>query len=86
MKPLNLTASINLKANATGKPRRFSILAYSGGPLAVAGFDYPVIVDLTAMEWEKDIPILIDHENKVSATLGITDTIENDGTDRKSVV
>jgi len=79
VKKLNLTATINLKANASGRPRRFSILAYSGGPLIVGGFKYPVICDLTAMEWEKDIPILIDHQNTVSTTLGITDSIDNDG-------
>jgi phage major head subunit gpT-like protein len=79
MKPLNLTASINLKANATGKPRRFSILAYSGGLLPVEGFPYPVICDLAGLETPTQIPILIDHTKSVEATLGLTDAILNDG-------
>lgn len=79
MKPLNLTASINLKANATGKPRRFSILAYSGGLLPVEGFPYPVICDLSGLETPTQIPILIDHTKSVEATLGLTDAILNDG-------
>lgn len=77
---LELTASLTLKASESGKPRRFSILAYSGGPLNVDGFDVPVIVDLNGLEIPGAIPILIDHTKSVEATLGVTDTITNDGT------
>lgn len=79
MKPITLTATINLKANANGKPRRFSILAYSGGLLPVEGFEYPVICDLSGLESPTAIPILIDHTKSVEATLGLTDTITNNG-------
>ena len=76
---LELTADITLKAAEGGKPRRFSILAYSGGPLNVDGFDMPVIVDLDGLEIPGAIPILIDHTKSVEATLGVTDTVTNDG-------
>ena len=76
---LELTANLTLKASEGGKPRRFSILAYSGGPLNVDGFDTPVIVDLDGLEIPGAIPILIDHTKSVEATLGVTDAITNDG-------
>ena len=80
MKPVNITAFLRLKANGTGKPKRFSILAYSGGLLPVDGFPHPVVVDLSGLEIPGSIPILIDHEKSVEATLGATDNIHNDGT------
>jgi capsid protein len=75
---LTLTADLDLKSES-GKPRRFQILAYSGGKLPVAGFDSPVVVDLSGLEVPGSIPILIDHQKSVEATLGLTDSIENDG-------
>ena len=80
MKPINLTAFVRLKANGKGRPKRFSILAYSGGLLPVDGFPHPVVVDLSGLELPGSIPILIDHEKSVEATLGLTDNIANDGT------
>lgn len=79
MKPLNITAFLRLKANGKGKPKRFKILAYSGGLLPVDGFPHPVVVDLAGLELPGSIPILIDHEKSVEATLGLTDNIHNDG-------
>lgn len=70
---------INLRASASDKPRRFAIEAYDGGPLPVAGFDLPVIVDLSSTEFPAAMPLLIDHEATVEATVGSTDTIENNG-------
>lgn len=79
MKPIALTATLQLKAAEGTKPRRFSILAYTGGPLPVSGFELPVVVDLAGLEAPGNVPILLDHQNTVEATLGVTDTIENDG-------
>lgn len=79
MTPLNLTAFLRLKANGKGKPKRFVIKAYSGGLLPVDGFPHPVVVDLSGLEIPGSIPILIDHEKSVEATLGATDNIANDG-------
>jgi hypothetical protein len=78
-RPLNIYAAINLAAAEAGKPRRFKILAYSGGTLNVDGFPLPVIVDLSGIEVPGNIPILIDHKKSVDATLGLTDTVANDG-------
>ena len=80
MKTLNMTAFIRLKANGAGKPKRFQILAYSGGILSVDGFPNGVVVDLSGLETPGSIPILIDHEKTVEATLGLTDNIHNSGT------
>ncbi len=79
MKALRFTSSINLQASKGGKPKRFSILAYSGGLLRVDGFDRPVVVDLRGLDTSTSIPILIDHKPTVETTLGLTDTITNDG-------
>ena len=76
MNPIQLTAAINLTA-AAGKPRRFSILAYSGGTLSVEGFPLPVIVDLAGLEAPDSIPILVDHQNSIQTTIGQTDSIKN---------
>lgn len=79
MKPIALIATIELKAAEGSKPRRFSILAYTGGPLPVTGFNLPVVVDLAGLEAPGNVPILLDHQNTVEDTLGVTDTITNDG-------
>ncbi len=79
MTTIQLTAFMRLQANGPGKPKRFTILAYSGGMLPVDGFAHPVVVDLAGLELPGSIPILIDHEKSVEATLGLTDNIHNDG-------
>lgn len=78
MKPIQFSAPIDLRA-AAGKPRRFRIEAYNGGPLQVAGFPLPVIVDLRGIDTSTPVPILVDHQATVEATLGQTDTIQNTG-------
>ena len=75
--------SVDLEAAEGGKSRRFSILAYSGGTLPVEGFPVPVVVDLQGLEATENIPILIDHTKSVEATLGQTDSVENDGSQLK---
>lgn len=77
-KTINLTAPLTLTA-AAGKPRRFAILAYSGGVLHVDGFANGVVVDLSTLQVPTSVPILIDHTKSVEATIGITDSIVNDG-------
>ena len=65
MKPLKIDATLSIKAADAGKPRRFTILAYSGGLLPVEGFPVPVIVDLSGLDVPGSIPILIDHTKSV---------------------
>jgi len=78
-KSLAFPAAVRLKANAAGKQRRFAILAYTGGTLQVDGWSAPVVVDLAGLETPNQIPILIDHKKTVEATLGLTDSISNNG-------
>ena len=54
---MKFTAKLQIKASTGGKPKRFEIVAYSGGILPVDGFDVPVIVDLTGLEVPGAIPI-----------------------------
>ncbi len=82
MKPLTFAAPLNLKASASGQ-RRFAIAAYSGGTLPVNGFDYPVVVDLSALviPIDQTIPLLLNHTINTDTTLGQTDSIVNSGAD-----
>ena len=77
MKTIRFQSSLNL--TASGKQRRFKIHAYSGGVLKVDGFAAGVVVDLSGLEIPGSIPILIDHRSTVETTLGLTDSIVNDG-------
>ena len=79
MKSLSLLAPITIKAAASGRPRRFSILAYSGGMLSVSGFDAPVVVDLAGLTATVAIPIVLDHQPTTDSTIGQTNAIVNDG-------
>ena len=79
MKTIKATR-LHITAADTGKPRRFRVEAYNGGLLPVDGFEHPVVVDLQGLETPNDVPILIDHRKEVEATLGITDSIQNSGT------
>lgn len=69
------------QAQSTGLPKSFEILAYTGGKLAVDGFDEEVVVDLAGLEAQSPTPILIKHETADRMVLGQTDTITNNGTD-----
>lgn len=79
MKTLILTSKLKLQSCDGSKPRRFTILAYAGGPLNVSGFPMPVVVDLAGLEIPGNVPILIDHRKEVEATLGLVDAATNDG-------
>jgi len=79
MKPTHLSRKLLLAAYEAGRPRRFEIEAYDGGPLPVSGYRLPVIVDLETLQHPEAMPLVVDHEVTVEATLGSTDTIENKG-------
>lgn len=82
MSAINFMAAIDIRAADAGQvspQKRFKILAYSGGLLNVDGFPLPVIVDLAGLVSDHPIPILLDHQKTVDATLGMTDAIQNDG-------
>ena len=59
-----------------GEGRRFSMLAYTGGAMRVAGWYNPVVVDLTGMKiGNKSRPIFIGHSGDVDDIVGQTDKI-----------
>lgn len=75
-KPLALTGSLKLLAAESGKPRRFAMDAYNGGPMNFPWAEYPVIVDLAGLHIsEKPRPILKDHDPK--EVVGHSETIQN---------
>ncbi len=74
-------ASVNLTA-AEGQLPTFEMVAYSGGKLFVAGFEHPVVVDLSATEvkgQDGSIPITLDHheDQRVGHTTSVTVTPNN---------
>ncbi len=77
----NLTASsVQLDAAAAdGQPdslRRFTMTAYTGGPMQLTGWRYPVVVDLQGLEVGKQRrPILLDHSRDVDFVMGQTDSV-----------
>ena len=49
------------EGDGEAKPKRFSMTAYTGGPMDV-GFGDPVVVDLTGLTAKAPVPILMDHD------------------------
>lgn len=78
---LNLLAtSVELEAApAEGdaqKLRRFSMTAYTGGAMQLAGWRYPVVVDLQGLQMGRQRrPILLDHTRDVDFVMGQTDSL-----------
>jgi hypothetical protein len=74
---LTATATIDLEAAADGTPAplpRFRMLAYTGGPMRVAGWRYPVIMDLAGLSIPSQArPIRFSHDP--TAGVGHTDVI-----------
>ncbi len=71
-----LEASADGAAPADGKPvlRRFAMTAYTGGPMTLAGWSHPVVVDLAGLQVSaKSRPILKDHNR--SLIVGHTESI-----------
>ncbi len=77
MKELRFISRLNL--TASGKVRRFSIVAYTGGLLRVDGFEFPVVVDLAGLQANASVPIILDHKPTTDTTVGQTSEIQNDG-------
>jgi hypothetical protein len=82
---LSFTAPVTIKAAAPGPdgrpplPPTFTMDAYTGGPMNLEGWDYPVVVDLTGIEGlDQSRPTLRDHDP--SLIVGhTTDTGVQDG-------
>jgi len=78
---LNLLAeAVTLEAAPTEgdaqKLRRFTMTAYTGGAMQLAGWRYPVVVDLAGLDVGRQRrPILLDHTRDVDFVLGQTDSV-----------
>ena len=78
---LNLVASsVTFEAASVAgespSPRRFSMVAYTGGPMQLSGWRYPVVVDLEGISLGKQRrPILLDHTRDVDFVIGQTDQL-----------
>ncbi|MEO2031495.1 MAG: hypothetical protein ABGZ35_05370 [Planctomycetaceae bacterium] len=77
---LTLTAAdLQIEAAADDdnpRQRRFSMVAYTGGPMKLSGWRYPVVVDLSRLDVGRQRrPILLDHTRDVDFVMGQTDRI-----------
>jgi hypothetical protein len=71
--PLNLTASAADGAGSVKLPR-FDINAYNGGPMSLANWGLPVVVDLQGVQaHSQNIPVLKDHQ--YADVVGHTDKV-----------
>ncbi len=80
---LNLTANFSIEAaqtvSADEKPknRRFSMTAYTGGPMMLEGWKYPVVIDLQGLNvGSGSRPIFISHNQDIDDLLGQTDHVD----------
>ncbi|HBG25932.1 MAG TPA: hypothetical protein DDX75_02430, partial [Phycisphaerales bacterium] len=79
---LNLTANFSIEAaqvlaeNEQPKNRRFSMTAYTGGPMMLEGWKYPVVIDLQGLnKGSSSRPIFISHNQDIDDLLGQTDHV-----------
>ena len=80
---LDLEAAASPDEN--GSPRRFTMTAYTGGPMKLAGWRHPVVVDLVGLAiGDQNRPILLDHAHDVESVMGQTDKIS--ATDKELLV
>jgi len=82
---LTLVGSLEIAAaapdpeNTAGPPRsrRFTMVAYTGGAMRVAGFGYPVVVDLSGLDLSRaSWPVFVGHKQDIDDLLGQTDRVE----------
>jgi len=56
------------------KPKRFSMTAYTGGPLQVSAYGPPVVIDLSGLKAKAPVPILFNHD--MAQIVGHADEVE----------
>lgn len=75
--PCSIEAASAPKGDQPASPRRFSMTAYTGGPMVLAGWRYPVVVDLAGLNvGDSSRPIFLGHQQDVDDVVGQTDRIE----------
>jgi len=78
--PGALTIEASADTGTDGKPRlpRFNMVAYTGGPMRIAGWRYPVVVDLAGLSIpSQSRPIRFGHD--MASGVGHTDSIAVEG-------
>lgn len=66
-KPIQLSVDAELTFAADDSERkrpRVSIRAYGGGPVNVAGYFRPIVIDLSGLRAKKSIPLLLEHDRE----------------------
>jgi len=76
-KPIIISASAQIEAASSDGEQRFRVDAYGGGPLRVAGYDLPIVVDLAGLDSDGRIVANLDHDQ--AQRVGHVDQVENDG-------
>ena len=77
---LEIEAAAAAPADGEVRNRRFTMLAYTGGPMRVPGFSYPVAVDLSGLDVSRSsFPVFLGHNQ--DALLGQANRAEVVGTD-----
>ena len=84
---VNLAASLTIEAaeappeGGKHRNRRFTMVAYTGGPMRIAGFSYPVVVDLAGLDLARaSFPVFVGHQQDPDYLLGQADRVEVVGT------
>ena len=76
---ISISAPVAIKA-AEGEsdgPAKFSVEAYTGGAMTLAGWDAPVVVDLDGMEFGNSIVANLDHDRTKRVGNVTRKTIQN---------
>jgi phage major head subunit gpT-like protein/phage head maturation protease len=65
------------EGDATGSPKKFRIVAYTGSPIRQSWSREPVVIDVAGMKLPKSVPIVIGHDYALGSILGKgTPTVE----------
>jgi len=70
--------SFGITVQAEGSPK-VSGVAYTGGKLRLPNYPSPVVIDLAGLRIPKTVPLLVNHENKTFARLGLVAATVHDG-------
>lgn len=60
-----------------GRAKRFSVVAYTGKPMDIRGYELPVVVDLAGLTFRNQVQANLDHDS--TQRVGQVDSIDNDG-------
>jgi hypothetical protein len=69
------------ESDGADKPKRFSMIAYTGGPMQVSSYGPPVAIDLSGLTAKAPIPILANHDH--TQVVGHADVVEITATNVK---